>query len=114
MKKKPAANSRGKKSRTKAKLGIPDLEHAKAAVLPSLGSPDSRRGYQHAIDEFVAWYCSEPQPAFNKAVVLRYPFHLEERGLAPGTINVRISTPLRTNSRSNTYISVCGGLSMRH
>jgi hypothetical protein len=27
----------------------------KAAVLRSLGSPDSRRGYQHAIDEFVAW-----------------------------------------------------------
>jgi hypothetical protein len=39
------------------------------------------RGYQHAIDEFVAWYCSEPRLAFNKAVVLRYRFHLEERGL---------------------------------
>src|ERR1700733_49347 len=108
------SRTKGKKNRPKTKLGIPDLEHSKAAVLPSLGSPDSRRGYQHAIDEFVAWYCSEPQPDFNKAVVLRYPFHLEERGLAPGTINVRISAPLRTNSRSNTYISVCGALSIRH
>ena len=89
MKKTPSANSKGKKSRPKAKLGIPDLEQSKAAVLRSLGSPDSRRGYQHAIDEFVAWYCSEPRLAFNKTVVLRYRFHLEERGLAPGTINVR-------------------------
>src|SRR5258708_13476676 len=83
--------AKGKKNRPKIKLGIPDLEHSKAAVLRSLGSPDSRRGYQHAIDEFVAWYCSEPRLAFNKTVVLRYRFHLEERGLAPGTINVRLA-----------------------
>jgi hypothetical protein len=90
-----AGNSKGKKSRPKTKLGIPDLEHSKAAVLRSLGSPDSRRGYQHAIDEFVAWYCSEPRLAFNKTVVLRYRFHLEERGLAPGTINVRMAAVRR-------------------
>jgi hypothetical protein len=74
--------AKGKKSRPKTKLGIPDLEHSKAAVLRSFGSPDSARGYQHAIDEFVAWYCSEPRLAFNKTVVLRYRFHLEERGRA--------------------------------
>jgi integrase len=95
MKKTPTANSRAKKSRPKAKLGIPDLEHSKAAVLRTLGSPDSRRGYQHAIDEFVSWYCSEPRLAFNKTVVLRYRFHLEERGLAPGTINVRMAAVRR-------------------
>jgi site-specific recombinase XerD len=88
-------NSKGKKSRPKTKLGIPDLEHSKAAVLRSLGSLDSRRGYQHAIDEFVAWYCFEPRLAFNKTVVLRYRFHLEERGLAPGTINVRLAAVRR-------------------
>jgi len=80
--------TRDKKNRPKVKLGIPDLEHSKLAVLRSLGSPDSRRGYQHAIDEFVAWYCSEPRLAFNKTVVLRYRFHLEERGVASGTINI--------------------------
>ena len=85
----------GKKTRPKTKLGIPDLEMSKAAVLRSLGSPDSRRGYQHAIDEFVAWYCSEPRLAFNKTVVLRYRIHLEERGLAPGTINVRMAAVRR-------------------
>jgi len=95
MRKTSTNRAKGKKNRPKTKLGIPDLEHSKAAVLRSLGSPDSRRGYQHAIDEFVAWYCSEPRLAFNKTVVLRYRFHLEERGLAPGTINVRLAAVRR-------------------
>jgi integrase len=77
------------------RLGIPDLEHSKLTVLRSLGSPDSRRGYQHAIDEFVAGYCSEPRLAFNKTVVLRYRCHLEDSGLAPGTINVRLAAVRR-------------------
>jgi hypothetical protein len=95
MRKRSTSKAKGKKNRPKIKLGIPDLEHSKAAVLRSLGSPDSRRGYQHAIDEFVAWYCSEPRLAFNKTVVLRYRFHLGERGLAPGTINVRLAAVRR-------------------
>lgn len=95
MRKTSTSRAKGKKSRPKIKLGIPDLEHSKTAVLRSLGSPDSRRGYQHAIDEFVAWYCSEPRLAINKTVVLRYRFHLEERGLAPGTINVRLAAVRR-------------------
>jgi len=78
MRKTSTNKTKGKKNRPKTKLGIPDLEHSEAAVLRSLGSPDSRRGYQHAIDEFVAWYGSEPRPAFNKTVVLRYRFHLED------------------------------------
>ena len=53
MRKTPTTGSKVKKNRPKIKLGIPDLEHSKAAVLWSLGSQDSRRGYQHAIDEFV-------------------------------------------------------------
>jgi integrase len=65
---------------------MPDLEYSKATVLRSLGSPDSQRGYQHAIDEFVAWYCSEPRLAFYKTVVLRYRFHLEERDIESGPL----------------------------
>jgi hypothetical protein len=53
-------------------LRLPDLEHAKAAVLNSLTSADAQRGYRRAIDEFVDWYCSEPHLAFNRIVVLRY------------------------------------------
>jgi hypothetical protein len=45
----------------KTNLRLPDLEVAKSAVLNSLSCPDAQRGYRHAIDEFVDWYCSEPR-----------------------------------------------------
>ena len=61
-----------KTKRPKAKLGLPDLDHSKAAVLESLRSPESKRGYRHAIDEFIQWYCSEPRLSFNKIVVTRF------------------------------------------
>src|SRR4029453_16927225 len=48
----------------------------------------SQRTYEHAIREFVVWYCSEPRLAFNRTVVLRYRIHLEQRGYAPATINL--------------------------
>jgi hypothetical protein len=48
-----------------------------------------RRCYEHAISEFIGWYCSEPRLRFSKAVVTRYRMHLESRGLAPGTVNLR-------------------------
>jgi site-specific recombinase XerD len=79
----------------KTTLRLPDLDQAKAAVLSSLRSPDSQRGYQHAIDEFIGWYCSEPRLSFNKAVVTRYRLHLETRQLAPGTVNVRLAAVRR-------------------
>jgi site-specific recombinase XerD len=74
---------------------LPDLDYANAAVLNSLTCPDAQRGYRHAIDEFVDWYCSEPRLAFNKTVVLRYRIHLEFRKLAPGTINLRLGAVRR-------------------
>lgn len=67
--------------RPKTKLGLPDLDHSKAAVLDSLRSPESKRGYRHAIDEFISWYCSEPRLSFNKVVVTRFRIFLENRGL---------------------------------
>ena len=78
-----------KKSRPVPKTGLrlPDLEQAKSAVVNSLSCRDAQRGYRHAIDEFVDWYCSEPRLSFNKTLVLRYRMHLESRQLAPGTIN---------------------------
>lgn len=51
MKRKP--KSRTKRIATKSVLRLPDLEQAKAAGLKSLTSLDGRRGYRHAIDEFV-------------------------------------------------------------
>jgi hypothetical protein len=84
MRKTSTSRAKVKKNRPKAKLGIPDLEHSKAAVLRSLGSPDSRRGYQHAIDEFVTWYCSEPRLAFNKTIVCVIGFPWRSEASRPG------------------------------
>jgi len=84
-----------KPKRPKTKLGLPDLDHSKLAVLDSLRSPESKRGYRHAIDEFIQWYCSEPRLSFNKTVVTRYRIALENRQLAAGTINGRLAAVRR-------------------
>jgi site-specific recombinase XerD len=86
---------RGNPKRPKTKLGLPDLDHSRSAVLDSLRSPESKRGYRHAINEFIEWYCSEPRLSFNKTVVTRYRIHLENRQLAAGTINGRLAAVRR-------------------
>jgi site-specific recombinase XerD len=80
---------------TKTVLRLPHLDQAKSAVLNGLSSPDSQRGYRHAIDEFIEWYCSEPRLSFNRTVVLRYRIHLESRQLAPAAINLRLGAVRR-------------------
>ena len=84
-----------KKRAPKRVLALPDLEHAKTTVLNSLTSSSGQRTYDHAIREFVSWYCSEPRLAFNRTVVLRYRIHLEQRGFAPATINLRLAAVRR-------------------
>src|SRR6202162_1936991 len=91
---------KGKRSHPKTILRLPDLDIAKAAVINSLPCPDAQRGYRHAIDEFVEWYCSEPRLSFSKTVVVRYRMHLESRHLAPGTINLRLGAVRRLGVRS--------------
>jgi len=76
-------------------LRLPDLDHCKTAVLNSLGSPASRRVYEYAIDQFIAWYCSEPRLAFNRIVVMRYRMYLESRHLAANTINQQLAAVRR-------------------
>ena len=84
-----------KRSRAKTILRLPDLEQSKNAVLNSLAAASSQESYAHAIDEFIGWYCSEPRLAFNRGVVLRYRFFLEQKNLAPSTINVRLAAVRR-------------------
>jgi site-specific recombinase XerD len=76
-------------------LRLPDLDHCRLAVLNSLGSPASRRVYEYAINQFIAWYCSEPRLALNRIVVVRYRMHLESRGLAANTINQQLAAVRR-------------------
>src|SRR6195256_1794215 len=87
--------SKSRKKSPKRVLALPDLEQAKTAVLNSLTSTSGQRTYDHAIREFVGWYCSEPRLAFNRTVVLRYRFFLEQKSFAPSTINVRLAAVRR-------------------
>ena len=58
---KQKSSSLKQRKHPKTRLRLPDLEFSKTAVLNSLSSVDGQRGYGHAIDEFVDWYCSEPR-----------------------------------------------------
>ncbi len=91
----PRRQRKGKTRCTRTVLRIPDLEQSKGAVLNSLPAKTSQESYAHAIDEFTAWYCSEPRLAFNRTVVLRYRIYLEQKNLAPSTINVRLDAVRR-------------------
>lgn len=84
-------------------LRLPYLDHSKLAVLNSLGSPGSRRVYEYALDQFIAWYCSEARLAFNRIVVTQYRMFLESRHLAANTI--RYSYPEATG-RLPLYVMV--------
>lgn len=84
--------AKGKRKRApKTVLKLPDLEQSKSAVLNSLTSASSKRSYDHAIREFIDWYCWEPRLAFNKTVVTRYRIALEQSPYAPSTINLRLA-----------------------
>jgi integrase len=87
MPKKPTATRRSGKTT----MRLPDLDHSKTSVLQSLSSVASKRTYAFAINDFIAWYCSEPRLAFGRTVVLRYRYELEARRLAPATINLRLA-----------------------
>src|SRR6266404_7197412 len=84
--------AKSKHKRTpKTVLKLPDLEQSKSAVMSSLTSASSKRSYDHAIREFIDWYCSEPRLAFNRTVVTRYRIALEQHPYAPSTINLRLA-----------------------
>jgi len=85
------SKSRKRRKAPKRVLALPDLEQAKSAVLNTLTSKSGQRTYDHAITEFVEWYCSEPRLAFNRTVVLRYRINLEQKQYAPSTINLRLA-----------------------
>src|ERR1035438_3612836 len=69
---------------------VPQASHwqrLKALVLDRI----TRRVYNLALDELIAWYGQEPRPGFSKAVVSAWRVALDARGLGAISINVRIT-----------------------
>ena len=47
-------------------LKLPDLEQSKSAVLNRVTSSSSKRSYDHAIREFIDWYCFGAQAGLQQ------------------------------------------------
>jgi site-specific recombinase XerC len=60
-------------------------------VLDGISSCYTLRAYSQALEEFLIWFRDEPNRQFNKATVQKYRSELETKGLAPSSINVRLS-----------------------
>src|SRR5450759_2827019 len=103
-----------KKRAPKRVLALPDLEQAKSAVLNTLTSVSGQRTHDHAISDFVEWYCSEPRLAFNRTGVLRYRIHLEQKGYAPNTINLRLTGGISATRHLLQIKRVQGSAPSRH
>src|SRR5713101_8174935 len=63
----------------------------KALVLDSVSSPITRRVYNMALNEFMAWYEQAPRPGFSKATVSAWRASLEARKLDSSSIIIRMS-----------------------
>jgi len=54
----------------------------KALVLDSVSSPITKRVYNMALDEFLAWFQQAPRPGFTKAAVSARRYRWKPAGLA--------------------------------
>src|SRR5258708_36166961 len=63
---------------------IAEWQRLKALVLDSVSSPITRRVYNMALEEFIAWFKLAPRPGFTKATVSAWRVSLEARGLLHG------------------------------
>src|SRR5258708_568287 len=79
----------------------------KALVLDSVSSQITRRVYNMALDEFIAWYRQAPRPGFTKATVSAWRVSLEARGLGSSSIIIRMSAirKLATEASDNGLLA---------
>jgi integrase len=79
------------------RLDAPDWTSAADALIAivtnRLHSEVSRRGYRSALRQFLVWHLSQTEGGgpLNRALVQRYRVVLEQRKLAPSTINQHLS-----------------------
>jgi len=70
---------------------LADWQRLKALELDSVSSPITRRVYNMALDEFMAWFRQEPRPGFTKATLQAWRGSLEARGPGSSSISIRLS-----------------------
>jgi len=70
---------------------LAEWDKLKTLVLDSVSSPITRRVYNMALNEFMAWYQQAPRPGFSKATVSAWRASLEARKLGSSSIIIRMS-----------------------
>lgn len=68
-----------------------DYQAAVCLVCDGLTSEHSRRAYEKALTDFLAWYQANGNPGLTKATVQRYKTVLQNAGVSPATVNQRMS-----------------------
>src|ERR1700686_2013672 len=68
-----------------------EWDRLKGLVLDSVSSPITRRVYNMALNEFIAWFQEAPRPGFSKATVSAWRVSLEARSLGSSSIIIRMS-----------------------
>ena len=68
-----------------------DWRRVAALAVDAVTSPHSKRAYQRALADFLAWYAAAPRPGLSRATVQEYRSALAASGLAPASVNVQLS-----------------------
>jgi len=68
-----------------------DMGAITALVLDGLSSHHSRRAYDRALTDFLQWYDAQGRPGLTRATVQAFKVKLQGDGLAPSTVNLRLS-----------------------
>src|SRR6266513_4256735 len=70
---------------------IAQRQKLKTLVLDSVSSPITKRVYNMALNDFLAWFQQAPRPGFTKATVSAWRVSLEARSLGSSSIIIRMS-----------------------
>ena len=68
-----------------------DFDRVLSIAIHSVPSPRSQRAYKRALLDFFAWYQTGGHQGFSKAAVQEYRTRLEHSGLAPSSINLKLT-----------------------
>jgi site-specific recombinase XerD len=71
--------------------GYRDWRSIASLAVDAVSSAHSKRAYEKALNDFLAWYSAEARPPLSRAIVQQYRSVLESTGLAPPSINLRLS-----------------------
>jgi integrase len=71
--------------------GADALAAVKQLVLNAVSSPLTRAMYARALDDFFSWWTAQGRPPFTRATVQAWRAALEGKGLAPASVNLKLS-----------------------